>query len=344
MRAVTVAADRSLRISELPDPTPGPGQALVKVAYCGICGSDVHMRPRPEFLPDGTVPGHELSGRIAALGPGHAIKADAAAGGRVWTVGDRVAVLPFGQCGECELCLSGNEQACPHGVPDGIGLGSGRAGGYADAVVVDQRMLFPLPDALRDREAALVEPTAVALRGLAAAAAPLGAHIAVLGAGIIGVLTALLLRARGYRSFVLVSRNRQRGERAAALGLPVIDEEEFAARAAVSPPSHVIDCAGTPSSAQSAVTALAPLGRLVLVGLSLEPLQLPAPLIVLKELQIRGAIAYRRGEFAEAIALLAGHAIPAEKLITAEVPLAEADASFSELDAPNAHLKVLLRP
>lgn len=344
MRAVSVGADRSLQISELPVPTPGAGQALVQVAYCGICGSDVHMRPRPEFFPDGTVPGHELSGRIVALGPGDGIRADAAAGGRAWAVGDRVVVLPFGQCGACELCLSGNEQACPHGVPDGIGLGSGRAGGYAEAVVVDQRMLFPLPDALSDREAALVEPTAVALRGVAAAAAPLDAHVAVLGAGIIGVLTALLLRARGYRSFALVSRNHARGERAAALGLPVIDDKEFAARAAASPPSHVIDCAGTPSSAHAAVVALAPLGRLVLVGLSLEPLELPAPLIVLKELQIRGAIAYRRGEFAEAIALLAGHAIPAEKLITAEIPLSEANAAFSELEAPNAQLKVLLRP
>jgi (R,R)-butanediol dehydrogenase / meso-butanediol dehydrogenase / diacetyl reductase len=344
MRAVSVGADRALHLAELPDPMPGPGQALVKVAYCGICGSDLHMRPRPEFFPDGTVPGHELSGRIVALGPGGGVGADAAAGGRVWTVGDRVTVLPFGQCGECELCLSGNEQACPRGVPNGIGLGSGRAGGYADTVVVDQRMLFRLPDALGDREAALVEPTAVALRGLAAAAAPLDAHLAVLGAGIIGVLTALLLRARGYRSFALVSRNRARGERAAALGLPVISEIEFAERAGASPPSHVIDCAGTPSSAEAAVVALAPLGRLVLVGLSLEPLVLPAPLIVLKELQIRGAIAYRRGEFAEAIALLAGGAIPAARLITSEVPLERAAASFQELDRPNGQLKVLLRP
>lgn len=344
MRAVSVGANRSLQISELPDPTPGPGQALVKVAYCGICGSDVHMRPRPEFFPAGTVPGHEISGRIAALGPGYAIKAGTTAGGRVWTVGDRVVVLPFGQCGACELCLSGNEQACPDGVPNGVGLGSGRAGGYADAVVVDQRMLFPLPDALSDRDAALVEPTAVAVRGLAAAAAPLDAHVAVLGAGIIGVLTALLLRARGYRSFALVSRNRARGERAAALGLPVIDDRAFAERSVASPPSHVIDCAGTPSSAAAAVIALAPLGRLVLVGLALEPLELRAPLIVLKELQIRGAIAYRRSEFAEVIALLAAHAFPAEKLITAEIPLTEANATFSELEAPNAQLKVLLRP
>jgi 2-desacetyl-2-hydroxyethyl bacteriochlorophyllide A dehydrogenase len=334
MRAISVGADRALHVVELPEPVPGPGEALIQVAYCGICGSDVHMRPLPQFFPDGTIPGHEFSGTVVGLGAGESH----------WAVGDRVAVLPFGQCGECEQCLSGNEQACPHGVPNGVGLGSGHAGGYAERVLVDRRMLFPLPDALSDRNAALVEPTAVALRGLAATEAPRDARVAVIGAGIIGVLTALVMRARGYEDFALVSRNAARSARAAALGLPVIDGTEFVAQAAASAPSYVIDCAGTPASAQTAIEALAPLGRLVLVGLSLEPLELVAPLIVLKELTIRGAISYRRAEFAEAIALLAGGVIPAHELITGEVRLEDTQNAFRELSAPNGQLKVLVRP
>ena len=118
VRSVEVAADRSLVTVERPAAEPGEGQVLVEVAYCGICGSDLHFRDVPELFPAGTVPGHELSGRIAALGPG----VDG------WSVGDRVCALPFAQCGECELCRSGNEQVCPHAVPNGVGLGTGRPG------------------------------------------------------------------------------------------------------------------------------------------------------------------------------------------------------------------------
>jgi threonine dehydrogenase-like Zn-dependent dehydrogenase len=112
MRAVSVGADRALRVVDLPEPVPGPGEALIQVAYCGICGSDVHMRPLPQFFPDGTVPGHEFSGRIARLGPSEERSE--------WAVGQRVAVLPFGQCGECALCRSGDEQAViPAATPSG---------------------------------------------------------------------------------------------------------------------------------------------------------------------------------------------------------------------------------
>ena len=91
MRAVTVAEDRRLVAVDRPAPEPGPGQVLVEVSYCGICGSDLHFREVPELFPAGTVPGHEFSGRIVAVGEG----VDG------WSAGHRVCVLPFGQCGEC---------------------------------------------------------------------------------------------------------------------------------------------------------------------------------------------------------------------------------------------------
>ena len=140
MRAVKVAEDRRLVAVECPAPKPGPGQALVEVAYCGICGSDLHFRDVPELFPAGTVPGHEFSGRILSVGEGV----------RGWSAGDRVCVLPFAQCGECATCRAGNEQVCPHAVSDGVGLGTGRPGAYAGQVVVDERMLFS-PPGLRRR-------------------------------------------------------------------------------------------------------------------------------------------------------------------------------------------------
>ena len=134
MRAVEVGEDRLLRVVELESPSPGEGQVLVEVSHCGICGSDLHFRDVPELFPAGCVPGHEFSGVVAALGPGV----------EGWSGGDRVTVLPFAQCGECAACLRGDEQVCPRAVVAGVGLGTGRPGGYAERVVVDARMLFAL--------------------------------------------------------------------------------------------------------------------------------------------------------------------------------------------------------
>ncbi len=334
MRAVKVDEDRRLVAVECPTPEPGPGQALVEVAYCGICGSDLHFRDVPELFPAGTVPGHEFSGRIVSVG-------DGVPG---WSAGDRVCVLPFGQCGECASCRAGHEQVCPHAVSDGVGLGSGRPGAYAGEVVVDERMLFALPDSVDDRAGTLVEPLAVAIRAVDLAEVTADEPVLVLGAGPIGLLTALVLRYRGLERVAVCSRNEARGRRAAALGLSTICIEEVS-ETGPEPPACVFECAGTPAAAQLAVQILRPLGRLMLVGLSLSPLDLAAPPIVLKELEIRGVIAYRRAQFQAAIDMLAAGAIPADELITGVVPLADAEEAFQSLSARGTdNVKILLAP
>jgi (R,R)-butanediol dehydrogenase/meso-butanediol dehydrogenase/diacetyl reductase len=282
VRAVKVAEDRRLVVVECPAPEPGQGQALVEVSYCGICGSDLHFREVPELFPAGTVPGHEFSGRIARVGDGV----------RTWSAGDRVCVLPFGQCGECAICRAGNEQVCPHAVSNGVGLGTGRPGAYAEQVVVDERMLFSLPESVDDRAGTLVEPLA-----------------------------------------------------AVALGLDTASIEEVAQAPPAASPACVFDCAGTPAAAQLAVQTLRPLGRLLLVGLSLTPLDLAAPAIVIKELEIQGVIAYRRAQFQAAIDMLARGVIPVGELITEIVPLVEAEAAFQALTARGSEkVKILLAP
>ena len=314
---------------------PGPGQVLVEVSYCGICGSDLHFREVPELFPAGTVPGHEFSGQIIAVG-------DRVHG---WSAGDRVCVLPFGQCGECAVCRAGNEQVCPHAVSNGVGLGTGRAGAYAGQVVVDERMLFSLPDSVDDRGGTLVEPLAVAIRAVDQSRVVLDEAVVVLGAGPIGLLTALVLRHRGVRRTVVCSRNPARARRAAALGLDTVSIDEVALIRPAESPACVFDCAGTPAAAQLAVQMLRPLGRLLLVGLSLTPLDLPAPTIVIKELEIHGVIAYRRAQFQAAIDMLAAGAIPVDELITEIVPLVEAEAAFQALTARGSEkLKILLAP
>jgi (R,R)-butanediol dehydrogenase / meso-butanediol dehydrogenase / diacetyl reductase len=335
VRAVEVAEDRRLVVFECPAPEPGPGQALVEVSYCGICGSDLHFREVPELFPAGTVPGHEFSGRIVAVGDG--------VGG--WSAGDRVCVLPFGQCGECASCRTGDEQVCEHAVTGGVGLGTGRPGAYAGQVVVDERMLFSLPDSVDDRAGTLVEPLAVAIRAVDQARVAVDEPVLVLGAGPIGLLTALVLRHRGVRRVVVCSRNPARARRAAALGLDTVSVDEVALTASAESPACVFDCAGTPAAAQLAVQTLRPLGRLLLVGLSLTPLDLAAPAIVIKELTIQGVIAYRRAQFQAAIDMLAAGAIPVGELITEVVPLAEAEMAFRSLTTRGTEkVKILLAP
>ena len=330
VRSVEVGADRSLVTVERPAVEPAAGQVLVEVAFCGICGSDLHFRDVPELFPEGTVPGHELSGRIAAVGPGV---------GR-WAVGDRVCVLPFAQCGECGLCRSGNEQVCPHAVPNGVGLGTGRPGAYAERLIVDEAMLFELPDSVDDRAGTLVEPLAVALRAVAKADLDGSEPVAVIGAGPVGLLTALVLRERGFERLVVVSRNAARAALARALGFRVVAPDALGPA-----PACVFECAGSPSAARLAVDAVRPLGRVILVGIALEPLDLAAPPLVLKEVELRGALTYRRADFDEAIGLLAAGRIPVDELITATAPLEGAEQMFQALSAPgNTHVKVLLYP
>jgi 2-desacetyl-2-hydroxyethyl bacteriochlorophyllide A dehydrogenase len=338
MRSVEVAADRSLVPVERPAPEPEPGQVLLEIAYCGICGSDLHFREVPELFPKGTVPGHELAGRIVALGEGV----------EGWEPGDRVSVLPFAQCGECELCRSGNEQVCPEAVPNGVGLGTGRPGAYAERMIADASMLFALPDAVDDRTATQVEPLAVAIRAVAKPGLDPEEPVAVLGGGPVGLLTSLVLRERGFERFVLVSRNPARAERAEALGLPTVPLDEVengGLEGAIGEPAAVFECAGTPPAAQLAVALVRPLGQVILVGIALEPLDLSAPSLVLKEAEIRGALSYRRADFAEAIEMLAAGAIPADELITRTAPLDQAETMFQALAAPgNEQLKVVLQP
>lgn len=194
------------------------------------------------------VPGHELSGRIAAVGEG----VDG------WAVGTRVCVLPFGQCGECAACRAGNEQVCLHAVLNGVGLGTGRPGGYAEKVIVDERMLFTLPDAVDDRAGTLVEPLAVAVRAVAKAAMPTNEPVAVIGAGPIGLLMGLVLRERGYEGAVILSRNPGRAAMARRLGLTTVTLEELRS---ADPPACVFDSPAPPPPPSWGSNCCAPSGN-----------------------------------------------------------------------------------
>lgn len=327
MRAVVVADDRSLEPRELDEPEPAPGQARVRVAACGICGSDLHMRHSPA-LPAGSVMGHELAGVVDAVGEG--------VGGE-W-VGRRVCVYPFRPLDRHDL-----ESA----MTTGIGMGP-LHGGYAEAVCVEESMLWRLPDELSLEAGALVEPLAVALHGLDVGEVGPEDPCAVVGAGPIGVMVALALRARGVERVVVVERGAPRRARIEALGVRAVGLDGVHERVVEllgEAPRVVLECAGSPAAPQLAIELVAPSGVVVLLGVLEEPVQISQLLLMLKEAQLRASFAYRPRSFDEAIALLAAGRVPAARLVTAQEPLERAAELFSALEDPATdHIKVLLRP
>jgi 2-desacetyl-2-hydroxyethyl bacteriochlorophyllide A dehydrogenase len=323
-----ITDDRRLEERQLDTPQPGAGQVRVKVEACGICGSDLHMLPSPT-IESGTVMGHEFAGTIDAVGNG--------VGGHA--AGDRVCVYPFAPLDHHDLQTA---------METGIGM-SDHPGAYAETVVVDEAMLWRLPDGVSFDEGALVEPLAVALHGLNVAEVTAHEPCVVIGAGPIGTMTAVALRARGVERIVVVERNERRLERARQLGLDAIGldgvhEGALAALGGV-PPTVAFECAGNPSAPNLAIELVAPSGRVILLGVLEEPVPISQLLLMLKEAQIRSSFAYRPGDFDEAIALIEAGKVPGDDLITGREPLARAQDCFDELLSPETeHLKVLLKP
>ncbi|NLT07401.1 MAG: alcohol dehydrogenase catalytic domain-containing protein [Solirubrobacterales bacterium] len=335
MRAVEIAAPGRLAPVERPLPEPTGTEVRVDVGYCGICGTDLHMR---DSLPQGAVLGHELAGTVAAVGP----DVDG------WSVGDRAAVLIYRNCGECRYCRAGEENHCLVSGQHSKVIGVDLQGGYAEAVVADQALLYPLPDDLPLEHAALAEPVSIGVRAARTVDVPFDDPVLVIGAGPIGLLAAYALRARGYQRLWIVERNPGRAAAAERLGFHTLPSDDLAGelqRRGIEAPGAIVECAAAPAAAKAAVGLLRRQGRLVLVGLPDGDVSFDAQTLVINEIQVRGAAGTSHQDFRTAIDLLASGAVPAADLITAVADLDDADTMFGELlDPATEHVKVLLRP
>ena len=255
-----------------------------------------------------------------------------------WTEGDRVCVFPFKPLDHHDLEVA---------MATGIGLGQ-LPGAYAEAIVVNTDSLFRLPEEIGLEQGALVEPLAVALHGLNIGSVQPDDTCAVIGAGPIGVMTAVALRARGVERVVVVEKNEKRQERMRNLGFEAVGLDgvhEAVVMALGAAPSVVLECAGNPAAPNLAVELVAPSGRIVLLGVLEEPVEINQLLLLLKEASIHASFAYRPADFDEAIELIAAGKVPTDRLITGREPLENAEAMFAELVDPSTeHIKVLLRP
>jgi 2-desacetyl-2-hydroxyethyl bacteriochlorophyllide A dehydrogenase len=326
----------SLAIEEVADPKPGPGQVLARVRACGICGSDLHYARYADSLraasraergvladaADGVVMGHEFVAEVVAAGEGVT----------GWTLGDRVTSVPL---------LAGE------GGRHSIGYSTDFPGAYGELVVLSAGLLLRVPDGLDDTVAALTEPCGVALHAVREARMRAGERALVMGAGPIGLLTALWLKHDGI-SVAISDPAEPRRKLAEKLGIDVaIDpsDGDLAGRLGASggPPSVVFECVGVEGTLQEAMTLVAPRGKVVVVGVCMVEDRIRPLLAINKHLTFQFVLGYTPEEFAESLGALASGAIAARAMVTRTVSLDELPAAFQSLSDP-ADCKVMLLP
>ncbi len=341
-RALTITDGQQLALREM-DLYPEPGEVLLKVHDCGICGSDLHALKFPHVFSSGPgfVLGHEFSGEVAEITPEARALTDC-------RPGDRVVALPSIGCGDCADCLAGLEWRCV--TKRGVGLGS-VPGAFADYVRAGPRQLFRIPDGLSFRHAALTEPLAVALHGARRARLAPGDPCLIMGAGLIGLFALVWARLAGAEPIVVSDPAPTRREQALALGAhDTVDPQSNDPGARMRQlaggrwPRVVLECVGTRPTLQEAMRLAARGGRVIVLGISMEPYDLQPMTAHAKELEIHYVFAYSHDEFAEALQALARAAIPAEDLITDVIALDAVPAMFAALAHPTTQVKVLVEP
>ncbi|WP_068279496.1 zinc-dependent alcohol dehydrogenase [Aldersonia kunmingensis] len=283
MRAAVTTADQGFEVIELSDPTPEPDQLVIRVAGCGVCGSDIKAQP---YAPAGMVLGHEFGGEIVAVG----------SESNGWRTGTNIAVLPVISCGSCRYCEAGAVSHCA----GSSYIGMGPQGGFAEFVAVPTRHAFELPAELPTNFSPLVEPFAVGLHGVHSAEIGPGDDVLIVGAGGVGLTTLVWALQKGAARVTVADPDPQRRESAIAAGatevLPSVADAEPAAYEAV------VECVGLPELLQASQPALRPRGRLVVSGACSEQTTIEPITALLKELTIRYSVAYTTDEFREVIA------------------------------------------
>lgn len=341
MSAVVYQRKGELTVEDIPVPAVGPGDVLIEVSHCGVCGSDLHM-VLDGWGRKGAVEGHEWSGVVVAIG-------DGVTG---WNVGDHIVGGPSPRCGECEPCRTGHPSLCMKRGTPGMGDG-GHQGAYARYIRQRENEIKRIPEGLSLRDAALAEPLAVALHGITNSGIQPGERALVLGAGPIGALTIAALRALGVYDIKVSEPAPVRQDLARRLGAKVVigpDELEvpgpFDPGAIVSDAVDVVlECSGHGDAMEAGLAQLKRRGRLVLVGAGMASPRFDPNRILLNELSITGAFCYDADGFERSLALLASGKLPLKELIDpVDVPLTGTLDAMQALASGQIAAKVLIAP
>jgi L-iditol 2-dehydrogenase len=337
MRVAVYREQGRVDIEDRPVPELGPGEVLLEVSHCGICGSDIHFVLEGWGQP-GSIEGHEYSGTVVAVGEEVTR----------WKVGDTVVGGPSPKCGRCEFCLAGRPQLCAERSAAGEGVHTD--GAFAEYVRTREAAILRIPGGVSMRAAALAEPLAVALHGLTRGGVEAGQRLLVTGAGPIGTLSVAAARARGVTDVVVSEPHPRRRALAERLGAVAVEPETLVAPAS---PNSIVDapfdvaleCSGHPAAMESALSQLRRAGTLVLVGAGIRRPKFDNNRILLNELTITGAFVYDADGFERALELLASPDFPTDALIESDdVPLDAIVGALHGLAGGDLAAKVMIVP
>jgi len=334
MKAAVWSATDQVDVADLPIPEVPAGWALVKVAYNGICGTDLailHGKHPRAAAP--LIMGHEISGwvkRAGATGP---------------AAGTLVVVEPLISCGLCRSCKNGLTHVCRR-----LGLyGIDAPGGMAQYVALPPEVLHAVPDGVDPRTATLAEPLAVAVHALERSGMRAGDTVAVYGAGPIGILVALVARHEGAAAVVITEPSPWRCEVAAHLSFTVVAQGSTVA-ATLAPLTDdegadtTFDCSAHPSVAAELAATTRVRGRIVVVGVYKAPAALDLQAVCFKEQSLIGVRVYTTADLTAAIELIASGALGLEAFPTKAFDLTDVGAAFDAATSGQECLKVLLTP
>lgn len=351
MKAARFHGRKDIRIEDIPEPEIRPGAVKIDVAWCGICGTDLHeYLEGPIFCPAPGSP-HPLSGEESPVTLGHefsGIVSELGEGVTDLTVGEGVVVEPYFVCDECPPCKAGNYHLCEK--MGFIGLAGG-GGGLSEKIVVDRRWVHPVGDIPLD-QAALIEPLSVAHHAVARGDVKAGDIALVGGAGPIGLLVAAVLKAEGATVIISeLSEARKQKARDTGVADHVVDpsQEDLIARVREITggvgADVAFECTSVNVVLDELFDAVKPTAVIVNVSIWGKPAQLDMQKLVLKEIDLRGTIAYVR-DHAATIKLVQEGKVNLEPFITGRIPLDDLiDEGFDTLINRNeTAVKIIVHP
>ena len=350
MKAAVWHEKGDIRIEDIADPRPAAGQVKVKIKVCGICGSDLHeYRDGPFIIPSRPHPLTERQGGPVILG--HEFSAEVTELGERasrFQLGDRVVVNPLIYCGECYYCKLGQHIMCTK-----LGtFGFAADGAFAEYGVFHEYSLIGLPNTVTDDMGAFVEPLAVAVHAVKRSRMKIGASVAVVGAGPIGLLVMQACRAGGAGHVFVVEPMEARREMAAKTGATAVFDptgadpgKEIAKLTDGLRADMAFDCVGNQSAFDTALKVTGRRGVICVVGLALKPIQVPFMRLWGHEKEITFSSGYE-DEFPAAISYLADGRVKVEELISERIPLEDLVEKGLEalLKEGEKHIKILVYP
>ena len=349
MRAVVIAAPHQVELCDVPVPSPGPGEALVKIHAVGLCGSDLHAYEGTQpFFRYPQVPGHEIVGEVVALSsePSPVPPIRNRARHYPVTVGSRVTLDPAMPCGHCYPCRRGRYNCCVNLVVFSVHA----PGALAEYAVAPLACLHVVPGEVDDDGAVLVEPLSIGIQAAARARLAAGEKCLIIGAGAIGLSILLVARSRG-AVCALSDPIPERLETAAALGADLTVNPTLEDLLAVvgqftggEGPPVVFEAVGLPLTIRQAAEVVAASGRVVQLGLCRDEVCFPGSVFVRKELDWLGSRLHT-GTVPQAVALIASGAVDPRPLISHRMRLEETGAALRLMaERPQEVTKIVLRP